>query len=1001
LVYSCWIFFKQAVLMMKLKIMRCGAALRGHLGWLAIWAMHLLLPALPASAATVPTEPQLRIEAGMHSAPISRIATDGQGRYAVSASHDKTARVWEVATGRLLQTLRPPIGPGHTGKLNAVAITPDAKVVALSGFTGGAWNQENHVYLFARESGQLLRRLPGLPSAVGQLAFSPDGRWLAATLGGGNGVRVWDWQKNTPALADGVANSAAAYGDSSIGASWHTDNRLVTSSLDGKLRLYQVAPASLKKLHEVVAPDGKQPYGVAFAPDGRSLAVAYVTSLGVDVLDGHTLEIRFAAVTKGVANGNLSSVAWSADGQSLVAAGRWHRAGHFMVRRWAQQGRGPAQDTATTLNTVTGLATLPGGGWLLASAAWGVLSANGSWQARASAPQADLSGSLGQAFLLHQQAGKLQFGFESYGQAAHQFDLATRQLSPGSLPGGTAPRTEGIAISDWEDTPQPRLQGKALALEGVGMARSLAINPDATSFVLGTNHNLHHYRADGSELWHKPLEAPGEVWGVNIPPTGKVVVAAYGDGTIRWHRLQDGQELLAFFPHADRKRWVLWTPSGYYDASPGGEALIGWHVNRGMDQAADFFPAAQFRSQFNRPEVIDRVLETLDEAQAVAQADQAAKRRQQAIQIATALPPTLQLLSPAELRSSNTRITVRVRANTAADAPVSAWRVRLNGQALADVRGLGREGSKPTSDSERELSITIPEQNSQIELFAENRHGISTPATLQVTWTGEIPTFQIKPKLYVLAIGVGKYQHPSIDKLPLTSKDAQDFANVLRAQQGKLYREVNVKLLVDADATRDNIADGLEWLQQSVTQHDVGMLFFAGHAINDNALGYTFLPVNTDLQKLKRTGITVADIRTALAANRGKALFFFDTCHAGNVLTMPEAGKVTQRTVAADVNGVINELTSAQNGVVVFSSSTGRQLSFESATWGNGAFTKAVVEGLQGKANYQNTGRITYKMLDLYISERVKELTKGKQHPVTQAPNGVPDFPLVILGEGK
>ena len=40
-------------------------------------------------------------------------------------------------------------------------------------------------------------------------------------------------------------------------------------------------------------------------------------------------------------------------------------------------------------------------------------------------------------------------------------------------------------------------------------------------------------------------------------------------------------------------------------------------------------------------------------------------------------------------------------------------------------------------------------------------------------------------------------------------------------------------------------------------------------------------------------------------------------------------------------------------------------------------------------------------MLDLYISERVKELTKGKQSPVTQAPGGVQDFPLVILGGGN
>jgi len=90
-------------------------------------------------------------------------------------------------------------------------------------------------------------------------------------------------------------------------------------------------------------------------------------------------------------------------------------------------------------------------------------------------------------------------------------------------------------------------------------------------------------------------------------------------------------------------------------------------------------------------------------------------------------------------------------------------------------------------------------------------------------------------------------------------------------------------------------------------------------------------------------------------------------------------------------------LASAENGVVVFSSSTGRQYSLENPDWGNGAFTKALVEGLSGKANYQKTGRITHKMLDFYISERVKEITEGQQTPVTQAPGGVPDFPIAVV----
>jgi hypothetical protein len=81
---------------------------------------------------------------------------------------------------------------------------------------------------------------------------------------------------------------------------------------------------------------------------------------------------------------------------------------------------------------------------------------------------------------------------------------------------------------------------------------------------------------------------------------------------------------------------------------------------------------------------------------------------------------------------------------------------------------------------------------------------------------------------------------------------------------------------------------------------------------------------------------------------------------------------------------------------VVFAASTGRQYSIEDDRWENGAFTEALIEGLSGKADYGNKGRITVNMLDLWLSERVKELTGGKQTPTTTKPQTVPDFPVAV-----
>ena len=154
---------------------------------------------------------------------------------------------------------------------------------------------------------------------------------------------------------------------------------------------------------------------------------------------------------------------------------------------------------------------------------------------------------------------------------------------------------------------------------------------------------------------------------------------------------------------------------------------------------------------------------------------------------------------------------------------------------------------------------------------------------------------------------------------------------------------------------------------------------------------FYFLPVDADLEKLKRTAISQSDITSTVATLAGKVLVFMDACHSGNLM-----GKLKRRGVVV-VSSVINELASAENGAVVFSSATGRQYALENMEWGNGAFTKGVVEGIRGKADYKSTGRITVNMLDLYVSERVKELTKGQQTPTTVKPPNVPDFPVALL----
>jgi uncharacterized caspase-like protein len=171
------------------------------------------------------------------------------------------------------------------------------------------------------------------------------------------------------------------------------------------------------------------------------------------------------------------------------------------------------------------------------------------------------------------------------------------------------------------------------------------------------------------------------------------------------------------------------------------------------------------------------------------------------------------------------------------------------------------------------------------------------------------------------------------------------------------------------------------------------MVFLAGHGINDGQGDYLYLPREADVERLHETGVPFRLIRRSLTGLSGRTLLFIDTCHSGNVMGRAGQGR------NSDHSAAVNELASSENNIVVFASSTGKQYSLENSSWGNGAFTKALVEGLRGEADLKRRGRITYKQLDAYVSDRVEELTSGAQTPVTPVLQGVADFTIAeVIG---
>lgn len=231
---------------------------------------------------------------------------------------------------------------------------------------------------------------------------------------------------------------------------------------------------------------------------------------------------------------------------------------------------------------------------------------------------------------------------------------------------------------------------------------------------------------------------------------------------------------------------------------------------------------------------------------------------------------------------------------------------------------------------------------------------------------------------WAVVIGVDKFVDPRIPTLRYSAKDAQDFAKFL-VEKGN-FKKDHVLTLLNEEATENNIelVIGDDWLPRRVLEDDVIVIYASTHGSPKelDVAGENFLIAHdTNPDNLYSTGLELESLAQTIKRRTrcDRVVVFLDACNSGAAAT--GGGKGLTRTGNFDLENV------AGQGMIVISSSSAEQRSWESKRYENGVFTRKLMDALLAKGETTNLSTAFSTLRDS-VEEEVKFDRRVDQTPI-------------------
>jgi WD40 repeat protein/uncharacterized caspase-like protein len=921
-----------------------------------------------------------------------RFSTDGR---LVAVSDNYLVRIWEAGSGKQLATIDVPnIGVYQETGGVFTAFTSDGKRLATSGFG-------TQTYLWDVDTGKQVQQMKGRTNMAYAVAFSEDGTQLTS-----GGRTRWDFR-----TGQGRRLSSST-----------TDKQLGMPSPDGKLIAIFAPNASVVTIYDATNGKTLQTLSranfdggverVRFNRDGRSLAVVYTTSQGVQTigrLPSSELKIWDAVAGREMQTLLLSTspveASFSSDGKMLATVSTQ---GEITLWDIASGSRLRSLTTSAgqSFDPMSMVKNMPTPGQM-----------RRGQMPNIQMPNMDQINGMITNMLGTMTAGTMGRNVSSVTFSRDGTVLASGGIESKSNFDMAAMTNQSATQKRGKNQPQPSnddflkqlkvettgqlvlwnpATGQQLgAIKGHGKAiTNVAFSRDAKLIAsAGTDNTI--------KIWdvatqHELKTLTGHTAGIesmDFSPDGRLLASASDDGSTFLWDASTGEHLLTLISLDDGGEWMAVTPEGLFDGTPQSWNQILWRYKQDTFNVA---PVDWFFNEYYYPGLLSDVF--AGKRPKVAQDISKKDRRQPIVKL------TVSGNGPTENISART---VKVRIDVADAAPDQDHKA---GSGARDLR-LFRNGSlvkvwhgdalKGQTANSIEAEMTLVAGPNRLTAYAFNNDNVkSKDASLLLTGADSLKR---AGTAWVIAVGVNEYANSQYN-LKYAVADAQSFAAEVSREQAPIGRfdHVEVIPLLNHQATKENILEALHRLTGSDTAttlkagpldklkraepEDAVVIYFAGHGtaqgqrfyLLPHDLGYSGDRNALDeagLKSILAHGISDQELEEAVEGLAASSLLMvIDACNSGQALEAEEKRR-----------GPMNSKGLAQlayeKGMYILTAAQSYQAALEAAQLGHGLLTYALVEeGLKTGAadNEPKDGVVNAREWLDFATERVPQMQEEK-----------------------